>query len=123
MSYEFRVMPHAQLPGKEMVECWRDGVFVAGVYPHEDGIRIVSKYMLDVSREADWPPMAVIKLSKTEDEPPADGEKREEERSYTCPGCGMTSYHPEDVRHEYCGNCHKTRLEIETNRRSRLWGR
>jgi len=71
MSYEFRIVPHAQLPGKEMVECWRDGVFVAGVYPHEDGIRIVSKYMLDVSREADWPPTALIKLSETEDEPPS----------------------------------------------------
>jgi len=36
-----------------------------------------------------------------------------EESSYTCPACGMTSYHPEDVRHEYCGNCHKTRSEVE----------
>jgi len=36
-----------------------------------------------------------------------------EENSYTCPACGMTSYHPEDVRHEYCGNCHKTRSEVE----------
>lgn len=25
----------------------------------------------------------------------------------TCPQCGMTSYHPEDVRHKYCGNCHE----------------
>ena len=36
-----------------------------------------------------------------------------EEKSYTCPGCGMTSYHPEDVRHQYCGNCHRTRDELE----------
>ena len=34
------------------------------------------------------------------------------QESYTCPWCGMTSYHPEDVRHEYCGNCHKTREEL-----------
>lgn len=27
-------------------------------------------------------------------------------RSFTCPDCGMTSYHPEDVRQGYCGNCH-----------------
>jgi len=33
--------------------------------------------------------------------------------SYTCPACGMISYHPEDVRHQYCGNCHKTRSEVE----------
>ena len=117
MSYEFRVVPHLELPGKQMVECWRDGEFVAGIYPHEDGIRIVSKHMTGVSGEGVniWPPAAIIKLSETEDEPPADGEKREEERSYTCPGCGMTSYHPEDVRHQYCGNCHKTRLEIEAH--------
>ena len=35
------------------------------------------------------------------------------EESYTCPKCGMTSYHPEDVKHEYCANCHKTKLELE----------
>lgn len=26
--------------------------------------------------------------------------------SFTCPDCGATSYHPEDVRHGYCGACH-----------------
>lgn len=26
--------------------------------------------------------------------------------SITCPICGMTSYHPEDIRNSYCGNCH-----------------
>ena len=25
---------------------------------------------------------------------------------FTCPRCGMTSGHPEDERHGYCGNCH-----------------
>lgn len=25
--------------------------------------------------------------------------------SITCPDCGRTSYHPEDVRHRYCGYC------------------
>jgi hypothetical protein len=27
--------------------------------------------------------------------------------SITCPVCGMTSYHPKDVEHAYCGNCHE----------------
>ncbi len=27
-------------------------------------------------------------------------------RSITCLICNMTSYHPEDVNHKYCGNCH-----------------
>jgi hypothetical protein len=28
------------------------------------------------------------------------------EPSITCPVCGMTSYHPDDIRAGYCGNCH-----------------
>lgn len=35
------------------------------------------------------------------------------EDSYTCPKCGMTSYHPEDVKHKYCGNCHQTIYELD----------
>ena len=26
--------------------------------------------------------------------------------SITCPRCGRTSFHPEDVRQGYCGHCH-----------------
>ena len=26
--------------------------------------------------------------------------------SFTCRKCGMTSHHPDDERHGYCGNCH-----------------
>ena len=26
--------------------------------------------------------------------------------SITCPKCGRTSYHPEDIRRAYCGFCH-----------------
>jgi hypothetical protein len=25
---------------------------------------------------------------------------------FTCPRCGMTSYHPRDLQEGYCGNCH-----------------
>ncbi|GAJ08677.1 unnamed protein product, partial [marine sediment metagenome] len=42
---EFRVKPHGILPGNQMVEFCRDGVFVAGIHPDENGIRIVSKYI------------------------------------------------------------------------------
>jgi hypothetical protein len=28
-------------------------------------------------------------------------------RSITCLRCGLTSWHPEDVRQVYCGNCHR----------------
>ena len=30
---------------------------------------------------------------------------------YTCPDCGMISYHPKDIENHYCGNCH--RFEID----------
>lgn len=33
--------------------------------------------------------------------------------SFTCPKCGMTSYHPEDVRQGYCGSCHEFTGEQE----------
>lgn len=36
-----------------------------------------------------------------------------EQESYTCPKCGMTSYHPDDVKNEYCANCHQTKGELE----------
>lgn len=31
--------------------------------------------------------------------------------SFTCPDCGRTSYHPEDVKNSYCGNCHAFKPE------------
>jgi len=64
---EFSVKPHGTLPGNQMAEFWRDGVFVAGIYPHEDGLRIVSKYMdgVEVEREQGYPPGVVVRLSKT----------------------------------------------------------
>ncbi len=38
-NIEFRIKPHGILPDNQMVEFYRDGVFVAAIYPHEDGIR------------------------------------------------------------------------------------
>ena len=37
--------------------------------------------------------------------------------SITCPLCLMTSYHPEDIAHRYCGNCHLFHDECEFKRR------
>jgi hypothetical protein len=34
-------------------------------------------------------------------------------RSITCLCCGLTSFHPEDVRQLYCGNCHEFHKERE----------
>jgi len=69
--YDFKVVTHSILPGSQVVEVWRNGVFIAGVYPHEDGIRVVSKYMTDVIKETEpvmargnWLPTALVKLGK-----------------------------------------------------------
>jgi len=61
----FKVCPHDQLPGKMMVEYWRDGKFIAGIYPHEDGIRVVSKYLCGVRLDASFPAAAVVRLEVT----------------------------------------------------------
>jgi len=29
-----------------------------------------------------------------------------EHPSITCPVCGMTSHHPKDIEHGWCGRCH-----------------
>ena len=71
MGFEFKVHPHSINPSNDVIECWRDGVFVAAIYPHEDGIRVISKYMTDVYKEEEtamhqdqWLPAAIIKLKK-----------------------------------------------------------
>ena len=44
----------------------------------------------------------------TEPEIPRSGyEIAEDGRAIKCLKCEMVSWHPEDVRHRYCGNCHK----------------
>ena len=63
---EFRVKPHGILPDNQMVEIWRDGVFVAWIYPSSCGIRIVSGYMDGVEHEQGYPPTVVIHLSEVE---------------------------------------------------------
>jgi len=60
---EFRITTHT-VTGKPMVEVWRKGEFIAGIYAHEDGLRIVSKYLDGVEHEVDVPPSIVIKFLK-----------------------------------------------------------
>jgi len=60
---EFRIAPHT-LTGKPMVEVWQGGEFIASIYAHEDGLRIVSKYLDGVQHEIAMPPSIVIRFSK-----------------------------------------------------------
>lgn len=34
--------------------------------------------------------------------------------SITCPDCGRVSYHPQDIRHMYCGNCYQWHNTMES---------
>ncbi len=63
MAEEFKVKPHKSSLGKEMIEYWRDGKFVAGIYPHQDGIRVVSKYMVGTKPEGGFPAAVVVELA------------------------------------------------------------
>lgn len=58
---EFRIAEHTET-GEDMVEVWKDGEFIAGIYAHEEGLRIVSKYLDGVKHEAKMPQGVVIKL-------------------------------------------------------------
>jgi hypothetical protein len=66
MTEEFKIKPHSSLPGKTMLEYWRGGKFVAGIYPHQDGIRIVSKYMTGCKVDETFPQSAIIKLKEAD---------------------------------------------------------
>jgi len=41
---KFRLSTHG-ITDEPMVEVWRDDTFVASIYGHEDGMKIVSKYL------------------------------------------------------------------------------
>jgi len=60
---KFRLSIHG-ITDEPMVEVWRDDTFVASVYGHEDGMRIVSKYLDGVERQVAMPPSVVIRFSK-----------------------------------------------------------
>jgi hypothetical protein len=45
---EFKLGEHTISRGNAMIEIWRDGVFVAGIFPGEDRLKIVSHLIADV---------------------------------------------------------------------------
>jgi hypothetical protein len=60
----FRIQPHAVLPGVEIVEIFDGDRLVGALYPHEWGIKLVSKYMSkdQILFSPGMPPVLVIKL-------------------------------------------------------------
>jgi len=62
MKMHFRSEIHTET-GKQMVEVWRDGQFIAGIYAHEEGMRIVSEHLDGVKHDSGSPPALVVKLT------------------------------------------------------------
>jgi len=48
--------------GQEMMEV-SDGCVIGRIYPHSEGIRIVSEYLDGVQHEAVMPPAVVVRFS------------------------------------------------------------
>ena len=49
--------------GAEIIELRQDGILIGGIYPHEEGIRIVSEHLDGVQHEAGTPPAVVVRFS------------------------------------------------------------
>jgi len=60
---KFRISTHSETD-EPMVEVWRDDKFIAGIYGHKEGVRLVNKYLDGVEHEASMPPSVVIKFTK-----------------------------------------------------------
>ncbi len=59
--------PHPATGG-QMVEIFDDDTFLAAVYPHLDGIRIVSKYLDGIRHEHEQPPALVVGISREDED-------------------------------------------------------
>jgi len=49
VSIEFRVAPHSQRPGAQVVELWRDGVFIGQVTADDRRVSVLSKHPLTLA--------------------------------------------------------------------------
>jgi len=63
VNVEFRIADQA-ITSDKMVEVWREGEFIAGIYPHDEGLRVVSKHLDGAEHESARPPAIIIKFSE-----------------------------------------------------------
>lgn len=61
----FRVAEHSQM-NAPMVEVWRDGEFIAAIYGHDKGVRVMSKYFDGVCYEEAETISVIVRLSSGE---------------------------------------------------------
>jgi hypothetical protein len=73
--------------------------------PDEKG-RTMAQVLFDSHRAISNTRMILAEFNEGDGQDPPLGPSGPE-ASITCPVCGMTSFHPEDVRRRYCGNCHR----------------
>lgn len=66
MTVRFNLTAHSAVQG-QMIEVFDDDVFIAGIYPAEHGVRIVSKYLVNfgdrLSIDAKEPPALNVVLA------------------------------------------------------------
>ncbi len=43
----FRLVPHSGVPGIELCEIWDQDTFIGAIYPTDQGIKVVSKFIID----------------------------------------------------------------------------
>jgi hypothetical protein len=66
----FRIGPHSERPGEDMVEVYINGIFAAAIYPasNGNGVHVVSKYMHDLPMPTPgMPPGTMIFLELPEE--------------------------------------------------------
>ena len=82
-----------RLPRHEVERRWRELAQRLQAIADKTGgdTLIVSASLLEEAK------FLASEMAKPNEEPP----------SYTCPRCGMKSYHRIDIKHRYCGNCHQ----------------
>lgn len=64
MNISFVMAEHSILGEGHMVcEVWEGSRFVGAIYPHADGVHIVSKYLNGTLPTAGFPPGVIVKLN------------------------------------------------------------
>ncbi len=67
--FELRVTEHLHKPGRKIFGVWNGEEFMAGIYPTETGIKVVSKHIIDDPQGAivieKTPPIPVILIRLT----------------------------------------------------------
>jgi len=61
----FRIAPHGERPGEQMVEVWIGDQFVGALYPgdRDDEVKFVSKHLMSAVLDRAFPPAVLMMLN------------------------------------------------------------